>query len=142
MARDKKTPQNDVKAEVEAVQDQENTPVEGQVLPETDAPTEDVPETPEIVGEASDPETKGAQEPVTEDQDGPEETEEPTPDEEEIPNEPAEVTPQPVVEKVVVKRGGIVPALLGARFVWSSVTQALSLSNLRAGLSQGPTRMS
>ena len=113
MARDKKTPQNDVKPEVGAVQDQENAPVEGQVLPETDAPTEDVPETPEVVGEAFDPETEGAQKPVTEDQDGPEETEEPTPDEEEIPIEPAEVTPQPVVEKVVVKRGGIVPALLG-----------------------------
>ncbi|KAB6716619.1 MULTISPECIES: hypothetical protein [Roseobacteraceae] len=111
MARDKKTPQNDVSTEAETVQDQEDALAVEAVPSDVGTSTEMASEEPMAEGDAADPEAEVSEETHIEDQDDTSKTDESTRGEDIPKAERADA--RPVIEKSAVKRGGLVPTLLG-----------------------------
>ena len=97
--------------EAETVQDQEDALVVEAASLGADTSTEMASEAPMTDGDVADPEAEVSEETHVEDQDDASETDEPTRSEDTTKTERADA--RPAIEKNVVKRGGMVPTLLG-----------------------------
>ena len=97
--------------EAETVQDQEDALVVEAASLGVDTSTEMASEAPMADGDVADPEAEVSEEAHVEDRDDASETDEPTRSEDTTKTERADA--RPAIEKNVVKRGGMVPTLLG-----------------------------